>query len=412
MHIILIPGLWLDGSSWDRVVNVLASAGHQPHPLTLPGMETVGADRSGIGLQDHIRAVVEVIDACDPNDGQVLVVGHSAGGGVAHAAVDARPDRVARVVYVGGFPTPDGRSVAGDFPTEAGGIPLPDWSMFDDVDLEGMDEEARAAFRRRVVPSPARLATERQTLSDDRRYRVPATVICTEFSSEMLLEWIEQDLEPVGEFRKIRHLEFVDLPTGHWPQFTRPEDLGRIIAERAYKPMIDEHERIHPPAAAGETLTMLGFLDYQRETLAWKAGGLQSDGLNARVAASSLTLGGLLKHMAWVEDYWFARRLHGRPPSPSWDAVDWSAEPDWEFTSSREDSPDDLRTVWGSAVRRSRALTAAAIADGGLDRPEAWRREDEPVSLRWILVHMIEEYARHNGHADLLRESIDGQTGE
>ncbi len=412
MHIILIPGLWLNGSSWDPVVPVLQQNGHTVHPITLPGMESSDADRSGIGLRDHVDAVVAAIDACAREDGSVLLVAHSAGGGVVHAAIDARPHRIARVVYVGGFPTPDGEPIAGDFATDGDGIPLPDWDDFDESDLEGLSADDRDGFRQRAIPSPARLTTDLQQLTNDGRYAVPATVVCSEFSSEMLLGWIEQNLPPVTELARIRHLEFVDLPTGHWPQVTRPEDLGRILSERAGEPVIDEHERIHPPAGAGETLTLLGFLDYQRGTLAWKARALSPEGMTARVAASSLTLGGLLKHMAWVEDYWFARRLHGRRPSPPWDAVDWSADPDWEFTSSMQDSPDDLRALWRSTVARSRALTAGAIAEGGLDRTEASGPEAEPVSLRWILVHMIEEYARHNGHADLLREAIDGETGE
>jgi len=110
MDIILIPGLWLDGSSWEKVVPVLEQAGRRTHPITLPGMESQDADRSGISLRDHVDAVIAVIDSVDPADGKVVLVGHSAAGAIAHAAVDAWPDRVARVVYVGGFSsmTPDG----------------------------------------------------------------------------------------------------------------------------------------------------------------------------------------------------------------------------------------------------------------------------------------------------------------
>lgn len=233
MDIVLIPGLWLDGSSWDEVVPVLEQAGHRTHPLTLPGMESKGADRSEITLRDHVAAVVEVIDSLDPADGKVVLVGHSAGGAVAHAAVDARPDRVARVVYVGGFPTGDGDSVAGGYPAENGEVPLPDWSAFDDADLADLDDKARAQFRERAIPSPEHVTRGPQQLFDERRYDVPVTVISTEFTSEMLREWIEQGLAPVREFTKIRDVEYVDLPTGHWPQFTRPEELGRAILASA-----------------------------------------------------------------------------------------------------------------------------------------------------------------------------------
>jgi pimeloyl-ACP methyl ester carboxylesterase len=229
MHIVLIPGLWLDGSSWDEVVPSLEQAGHIAHALTLPGMDSTEADRSEITLRDHVEAVVEVVDSFDPADGKVVLVGHSGGAAIAHAAVDARPDRVARVVYVGGFPTGDGDTVAAGYPAENGEVPLPDWSEFGDEDLVDLDDDARAVFRERAIPSPAHVTRDPQRLSDERRYDVPVTVICTEFTSEMLREWVEQGVAPVREFTKIRDVDYVDLPTGHWPQFTRPHDLGRAI---------------------------------------------------------------------------------------------------------------------------------------------------------------------------------------
>jgi uncharacterized damage-inducible protein DinB len=176
---------------------------------------------------------------------------------------------------------------------------------------------------------------------------------------------------------------------------------------------LDEHGRPEPPVAADETATLLGFLDYQRATLGWKCAGLDSASLGATVGASSMTLGGLLKHLALVEDSWFSRSLYGQDRRPPWDAVDWTADPDWEWHSAAEDSPEQLLRLWQDAVDRSRSLVAKALDDGGLERlaQRTWPDGTAP-SLRWILVHMIEEYARHNGHADLLRESVDGQTGE
>jgi uncharacterized damage-inducible protein DinB len=176
---------------------------------------------------------------------------------------------------------------------------------------------------------------------------------------------------------------------------------------------VDEQGRPEPPLAADETATLLGFLDYQRATLAWKCVGLDAAGLRATVGASSMTLGGMLKHLALVEEVWFSRSLHGRDRRPPWDTVDWDADPDWDWHSAAEDTPEQLLALWQGAVARSRALAAEALADGGLDRPakRTWPDGRAP-SLRWIVVHMIEEYARHNGHADLIRESVDGQTGE
>jgi uncharacterized damage-inducible protein DinB len=176
---------------------------------------------------------------------------------------------------------------------------------------------------------------------------------------------------------------------------------------------IDDQGRPEPPVASGEVETLLGFLDFQRATLGWRTSDLDRDGLTATVGVSTMTLGGLLKHMAWVEDYWFSCRLHGNEPDAAWVDVDWTSDPDWEWNSAADDEPDALRTLWADAADRSRALTATALGGGGLDRLAStpWPSGDAP-SLRWIVVHMIEEYARHNGHADLLRESVDGQTGE
>jgi uncharacterized damage-inducible protein DinB len=135
--------------------------------------------------------------------------------------------------------------------------------------------------------------------------------------------------------------------------------------------------------------------------------------MRATVAPSSMTLGGMLKHLAYVEDSWLSVRLHGQDRQPPWDTVDWRADPDWDWHSAAHDTPEQLRELWQDAVDRSRVLVAEALADGGLDRlaRRPWSDGRSP-SLRWILLHLVEEYARHNGHADLLRESVDGRTGE
>ena len=188
----------------------------------------------------------------------------------------------------------------------------------------------------------------------------------------------------------------------------------------------DEQGRPKPPIAADETATLLGYLEFQRATLAWKCAGLDAAGLRATVAASSMSLGGMLKHLAYVEEDWCSRWLHGRDPEPPWDTVDWDADRDWDWSSAVDDTPEQLQALWQDAVTRSRGLVTEALADGGLDRlarqAEHWDGQSwvivrastpgESPSLRWILFHLIEEYARHIGHADLLRESVDGQTGE
>jgi pimeloyl-ACP methyl ester carboxylesterase/uncharacterized damage-inducible protein DinB len=412
MDIILIPGLWLDGSSWEKVVPILEEAGHRTHVLTLPGMESADADRSKVTRRDHVNAVVDAIDAADQ---RVVLVGHSAGGAMAHAAADARPGRVAHVVYVGGFPIGDGGTGPGEYPAVNGEVPLPEWADFDAADLADLDDKALAGFRERAIPSPGGVALDPQQLSDERRYDVPVTVICTEFTADMLRDWIARDMAPVREFTRIRDVTYVDLPTGHWPQFTRPEDLASVILGSVHgvAAIVDEQGRAEPPLAASEAGTLLGFLDYQRATMEWKCRRLDAAGLRATVGVSSMTLGGMLKHLAYVEDNWFSRMLHGREPHPPWDTVDWKADPDWEWITAADDSPEELRALWQDAIARSRDLTAAALTDGGLGQlaKRSWPDGHAP-SLRWILCHMIEEYARHNGHADLIRESVDGETGE
>lgn len=168
-----------------------------------------------------------------------------------------------------------------------------------------------------------------------------------------------------------------------------------------------------PPVAGDETATLLGSLERQRATFAWKCGGLDEAGLQARVGASSMTLGGLLKHLALVEDDYFSRRLYGRDLGPPWNAVDWDADRDWEWHSAAADSPQQLYALWEQAVARSRVAVTEALAAGGMDQParHAWPDGRTP-SLRRILIDLIEEYARHVGHADLLRESVDGLVGE
>jgi uncharacterized damage-inducible protein DinB len=168
-----------------------------------------------------------------------------------------------------------------------------------------------------------------------------------------------------------------------------------------------------PPVAGNEADTMLGALERQRRYLAWKCGNLDSAGLRATLGPSTMTLGGLLKHLALVEDDYFSIKLGGRPRHAPWDSVDWDADPDWEWHSAAEDSPDQLMALWEEAVGRSRAQIAEALASGGLDQPASFTsRNGQTPSLRRLLMDVIEEYARHVGHADLIRESVDGLVGE
>jgi len=172
-------------------------------------------------------------------------------------------------------------------------------------------------------------------------------------------------------------------------------------------------ERVDPPLAAGEAATLLGFLDYHRDTLRRKTEGLDQAQLATALPPSSLTLGGLLKHMALVEDHWFSVVLLGEDQAEPWASVDWEADRDWEFHTAQDDTPEELRRLFDEAVAASDRILRRILDQEGPGRLSAKEsRHGGAFSLRWILLHMIEEYARHNGHADLVRESIDGQTGE
>ena len=228
MHVILVPGLWLDTTSWSAVTPLLEAAGHTTHALTLPGLESRSADRTGIGLADHVAAVVAAIDA-SPADARVALVGHSAGSGIAWAAVDARPDQVAAAVLVGGFPTPDGEVIADGFEARDGEVALPDLSEFSPEDLAGLDEAALARFRDGAIPMPEGVVRDPQRLSDERRYDVPVTLVCPEYTPEMVREWAAQGAPILRELGRIQDLRYVDLPTGHWPQLSDPALLAEAI---------------------------------------------------------------------------------------------------------------------------------------------------------------------------------------
>ena len=226
MDVILVPGFWLKGSTWDPVIPALTDAGHRAHALTLPGLESLDARRNGIGLRDHVDVVVATIDSIGA---PVALVGHSGGGAIIHAAVDARPDLVRRAIYVDSGPLADGLLINDEVPTAGDDLPLPDWSEFSDADLVDLDETLRRLIRGIAVPEPRGVAFDRQELSDDRRYDVPVTVISCTFPSAAMREAISSGAVFTAELAKVRNYEIVDLPTGHWPQFTKPAELAEAL---------------------------------------------------------------------------------------------------------------------------------------------------------------------------------------
>lgn len=167
---------------------------------------------------------------------------------------------------------------------------------------------------------------------------------------------------------------------------------------------------VDPNVGAGEFQMLSEFLDYFRTVLRRKAEGLDESQLRRRIAASSINLAGMLKHLAFVEDYWFSYRLKGNAPASPWDTALWEEDPDWDWNSAADDEIPSIFALFDGAVLASRS-----IQDSGLQLDTVVARPivgEETMNFRWIMIHMIEEYSRHCGHADLIREAIDGQTGD
>ncbi len=168
-----------------------------------------------------------------------------------------------------------------------------------------------------------------------------------------------------------------------------------------------------PPRAGTEAEHLVGALGRLRATFRWKVDGLDKTGLNTRIGASSLTLGGLLKHLAAVEDFTFRTKLSGQSMKPYWNADEGGHLGEWLFTSAADNTPEELYALWDGAVQRSRSRLSATLSDGGLDQlVHLSDGEGRQASLRRLVCDLIEEYGRHTGHADLLREAVDGRVGE
>ncbi|MFF0749423.1 alpha/beta fold hydrolase [Streptomyces sp. NPDC004267] len=225
MDILLVAGLWLDGSAWDDVVPELTALGHRPVPLTLPGQ---GDGAASATLDDQLAAVLAAVDAAD---GKTVVVGHSAAASLAWLAADARPEKVAKAVLIGGFPAPDGRAYAPFFPCRDGVMPFPGWDPFEGPDAADLDQETRDRLAAAALPVPEAVATGVVRLTDERRFDVPVVLVCPEFTPDQAKEWIAAGESP--ELARAARVEYVDIDSGHWPMTTRPRELARVLAEAA-----------------------------------------------------------------------------------------------------------------------------------------------------------------------------------
>ncbi|WP_435252774.1 alpha/beta fold hydrolase [Streptomyces tendae] len=225
MDILLIGGLWLDGSAWDRVAAELESLGHRPVALTLPGQ---GDGAVAATLDDQVAAVLAAVDA---SPGKPLVVGHSAACALAWLAADRRPERLAKVALIGGVPTPDGQPYADFFEVRDGAMPFPGWEPFQGPDAADLDEATRAGLAAAAIPVPEGVARGVVRLTDERRFEVPVVVVCPEFTPAQARKWIEGG--DVPELARARRVDFADIDSGHWPMLSKPAELARVLASAA-----------------------------------------------------------------------------------------------------------------------------------------------------------------------------------
>ncbi len=222
MDILLIAGLWLDGSAWDDVVPALEALGHRPVPLTLPGQ---GDGSASATLEDQVAAVLAAVDSAADKP---MVVGHSAACTLAWLAADARPEKVASVALIGGFPSAAGEPYADFFEHQDGAMPFPGWEPFEGPDSADLDEDARRRIASAAIPVAEGVTKGVVRLTDERRFDVPVVLVCPEFTPAQAQAWIAAG--DVPELAQAKNLEFVDIDSGHWPMFTKPNELARLLA--------------------------------------------------------------------------------------------------------------------------------------------------------------------------------------
>ncbi len=225
--IVLVPGFWLGAWAWDEVAAALRADGHDVTALTLPGLESADADRSSITFADHVDAICDAVTAAGR---PVVLAVHSGAGFSGYAASDRIPERIAAMVYVDSGP---GKG-AGD-PSFAGvERPMPSREeLKEEENLDGLSEEQLETFRQWAVPEPGGVLREEAELTNDARLDVPTTAICTGYSSDQYKAAVKEGYAWLAGFAELRNVTWVDLPTSHWPMWSRPKELAAIIGDVA-----------------------------------------------------------------------------------------------------------------------------------------------------------------------------------
>ena len=231
--ILMIPGHWLGAWAWDEVLEHLASSGRRAVPLTLPGLDPADPGRMSRTLDDQ-AAAIEQAAAADPEP--VVIVAHSGANGPVSLVLDRRPELVRRVVWVDSGPAAPDVAFAPGFPEDMEGLPLPPFeALGEQASLAGLDAEVLERFRERALPEPGGVLRQVVQLSHDARFDVPATFVCCSIPSSQVRDMAAAGHPMFAEVSRLRNVDWVDLPTGHWPMWSRPADLARILAAEAAK---------------------------------------------------------------------------------------------------------------------------------------------------------------------------------
>lgn len=225
--IVLVPGFWLGAWVWDEVAAALRAEGHDVNALTLPGLESAEVDRSSITLADHVDAICAAVTAAQR---PVVLAVHSGAGAPGYAVTDRMPEQIAAMVYVDSGPA----TAALDPHVDAVEVPLPSpEELAADENLDGLTDEQLERFRRRAVPEPGAALREVVELTNDARLGVPSTVVCTGVTSQQVKDFVEEGYAWLGGLAELRDVTYVDLPTSHWPMWSRPQELAAVMSDVA-----------------------------------------------------------------------------------------------------------------------------------------------------------------------------------
>lgn len=226
--ILLIPGHWLGAWAWDEVLEHLTSLGHRAIPLTLPGLDETDADRVTRTLDEQVAAIEQ---AATGSSGPVVIVAHSGANASVSLVIDRHPELVSRVIWVDSGPATSGVAFAPNFPEDMEGLPLPPFELLGgQASLEGLSSYVLERFRERAVSEPGTVLRQVVQLTNDARFDIPTTFVCCSIPSSQVMELVKAGHPMFAEVANLKRFDYVDLPTGHWPMWSRPSDLARILA--------------------------------------------------------------------------------------------------------------------------------------------------------------------------------------